>query len=246
MGPRIHGAPLTKLSLGLPAGQLFLAAGKRSCETGAFFTGCCIPVEDLIPNNVQDQNRVPGPRSRADELLIMPEKNIQRSMISCIGITGVRRLAIFLIALATLSGYAMAHSPSDVTVSYDENSGDLTVAIAHLVDDPTTHYVKQVTVMQGATVLIDKSYTSQPDKSSFTYHYSLPELKGGVGEIKVNAVCNMIGSRSGTLMLTRTQVPGVSQATTGSQPPTASPTKAGALPVLALLAAGFVAMRAMR
>jgi hypothetical protein len=176
----------------------------------------------------------------------MPEKNIQRTMKSRIGITGVRRLAIILIALAALSGYAMAHNPADVTVSYDENSGDLTVTITHLVDDPTTHYIKQVTVMQGSTVLIDKSYTSQPDKSSLTYHYSLPQLKGGNGEIKVNAVCNLIGSRSGTLMLTRTQVPGGAGATPGAQQPSTSPTKAGALPVVVLLAAGFVAMRIRR
>jgi hypothetical protein len=203
-------------------------------------------VEDLIPTPVKDQDRVPGTKPRADELLIMPEKNIQRTMISRTGITGVRCLAIFLVALAALSGYAMAHSPADVTVVYDENSGDLTVAITHLVDDPTTHYVKQVTVMQGATVLIDKSYTSQPDKSSFTYHYSLPQLKGGIGEIKVNAVCNMIGSRSGTLMMTRTQGPGGAQTTSGAQQQAASPTKAGPLPVIALLAAGFVAVRTMR
>jgi len=171
----------------------------------------------------------------------MPENNIQHIIISRLRITGVRRLSIILIALAALSGYAMAHSPADITASYDENSGDLTVDITHLVDDPTAHYVKQVTVMQGSTVLIDKSYTSQPDKSSFTYHYSLPQLKGGIGEIKVNTVCNLIGSRSGTLMLTRTQVPG--GATPRAQQPTASPTKAGALPVIALLAAGFVAAR---
>jgi hypothetical protein len=197
----------------------------------------------LIPCRIRIES--PG-QFRVDELLIMPEKNMQRTMISRIGITGVRRLAIFLVALAALSGYAMAHSPADVTVSFDENSGDLTVAITHMVDDPTAHYVKQVTVMQGTTVLIDKYYTSQPDKSSFTYHYSLPQLKGGIGEIKVNAVCNMIGSRSGTLMLTKTQVPGGAQASPGAQQPTALPTKAGALPVIALLAAGLVAVRTMR
>jgi hypothetical protein len=179
-------------------------------------------------------------------MLIMSEKNIQRIMLSCIGITGVRRLAIFLIALASLSGYVLAHTPAGVDVSYDENSGDLSVAITHQVEDPATHYVKQVTVMQGTTVLIDKSYTSQPDKSSFTYHYSLPQLKGSTGEIKVNAVCNLIGSRSGTLMLTMTQVPGGAQSTPGAQQPAASPTKAGALPVIALLAAGLAAVRTMR
>lgn len=167
-------------------------------------------------------------------------------MLSHIGITGVRCLVIFLIALAVLSGYALAHTPAGVDVSYDENSGDLTVTIAHQVDDPATHYVKQVTIIQGTTVLIDKSYTSQPDKSSFTYRYNLPQLKGSTGEIKVNTVCNLIGSRSGTLMLTRTLVPGGAQSTPGTQPSTASPTKAGPLPIIALLAAGVAAIRTMR
>jgi hypothetical protein len=176
----------------------------------------------------------------------MSEKNIQRIMVSRIGITGVRRLVIFLVALAALSGYALAHTPAGADVSYDENSGDLTVAITHQVDDPATHYVKQVTVMLGTTVLIDKSYTSQPDKSSFTYRYSLPQLKGSTGEIKVNTVCNLIGSRSGTLRLTRTLIPGGAQSTPGAQPSTASPTKAGPLPVIALLAAGVAAMRTIR
>ncbi len=168
-------------------------------------------------------------------------------MISRIGTAGMRHLVIFIIALTALSGYALAHTPAGVDVSYDENSGDLVVAITHQVDDPATHYVKHVTVRQGATVLIDQSYTSQPDKSSFTYRYNLPQLKGSTGEIKVDVACNVIGSRSGTLMLTQTQVPGVTPSTPGAQQPIASPTKAGAaLPVVALLAAGFVATRTMR
>jgi hypothetical protein len=56
-------------------------------------------------------------------------------------------------------------------------------------------------------VLADTSYTSQPDRSSFTYTFNLPQLKGGIGQITVDAQCNKFGSRSGTLMLTRMQVP---------------------------------------
>jgi hypothetical protein len=88
----------------------------------------------------------------------------------------VRILVSALVGIALLSGGVLAHPPSDVVVTYDQNSGDLIVAISHNVDDPTTHYVKKVTVTQGGTVLIEKSYTSQPDKVSFTYHYSLPQL----------------------------------------------------------------------
>jgi hypothetical protein len=167
-------------------------------------------------------------------------------MISRIGIFGMRRIVILIIVLTTLSGYALAHTPAGVDVSYDENSGDLVVAITHQVDDPATHFVNHVTVQQGTTVLIDTSYTSQPDKSSFTNRYNLPQLKGSTGVVRVDVGCNIIGSRSGTLVLTRTQVPDGNQSTPGAQQPAASPTKAGALPFVVLLAAGFAATRIMR
>ena len=89
-------------------------------------------------------------------------------MISCIGMAGTRRLVICILALTALSGYALAHTPAGVAVSFDETTGDLSVTVTHQVDDPATHYVKHVTVQQGTTVLINQSYTSQPDKSAFT------------------------------------------------------------------------------
>jgi len=170
----------------------------------------------------------------------MPEKQNQHTILSCIGIVGMRRLAIFIVAVCALSGYALAHTPAGVAVSYDDNSGDLVVAIAHQVDDPAMHYVKHVTVRQGTTVLIDKSYTSQPDKSAFTYRYNLPQLKGSTGEIKVDVECNIIGSRSGTLTLGGTPALG---APVSADP---APTKAPGCAFVALLAAGLVATRITR
>ena len=119
----------------------------------------------------------------------------------------VRILVSALVGIALLSGGVLAHPPSDVVVTYDQNSGDLIVAISHNVDDPTTHYVKKVTVTQGGTVLIEKSYTSQPDKVSFTYHYSLPQLDRNKGDVMVNAQCNMVGSRSEPSLWVRRLVP---------------------------------------
>jgi hypothetical protein len=161
-------------------------------------------------------------------------------MISCTGMVGMRRLVKFIIVLTALSGYALAHTPAGVAVSYDESTGDLGVAITHQVDDPATHYVKQVTVRQGTTVLIDKSYTSQPNKSAFTYHYNLPQLKGSSGEIKVDVECNIFGSRSGTLTLGGTPVSG---APGGAAP---APTQAPGCAFVALLAIGLAATRVMR
>jgi hypothetical protein len=144
-----------------------------------------------------------------------------------------------------LCGLAVAHSPSDVEVRYGELSGQLEVSIVHPVENPGTHYVKQVTVRQGVTVLADSTYTSQPDRSSFTYIFSLPQLKGSTGEISVEVKCSQFGSRSGILMLTRTQTPTETRES-DVLPTTPLPTKAGAVPLIAILAAGLAARKILR
>jgi len=167
-------------------------------------------------------------------------------ILSCVWRLQIRSLVALLVGFAVLCGFTVAHSPSDVEVKYNELAGKLAVTITHQVDNPTMHYVKQVSIRQGTTVLTDTSYTSQPDRSSFTYNFNLPQLKGGIGEITVDAQCNQFGSRSGTLMLTRTQVPHDTLVASDAQQPTSLPTKAGALPLVAVLAVGFAAMRILR
>ena len=161
-------------------------------------------------------------------------------MISGIGMAGMQRLVICILALTALSGYALAHTPSGVAVSFDETTADLSVAVTHQVDDPSAHYVKHVTVRQGTTVLIDQSYTSQPEKSAFTYRYNLPQLKGSSGEIRVDVECSIFGTRSGTLTL------GVTPASGAPGSPAPAPTQAPGCAVVAFLAVGLVATRIMR
>ena len=152
----------------------------------------------------------------------------------------VRSFVLALISLVVLSGGALAHPPAEAAVTYDDITGDLVITITHQVDDPATHYVKQVTMRQGDAALIDKSYTSQPDKSSFTYRYNLPQLKGSSGEITADARCSRSGSRSGTLILSGTPAP---VAPAGAAP---GPAKSPACAFAALLAAGLVAKRILR
>jgi hypothetical protein len=152
----------------------------------------------------------------------------------------MRHLVIGILVLTMLSGHALAHTPAGVEVSYDEQAGDLGVAITHQVDDLTTHYVKQVTVRQGTTVLVSQSYTSQPGKSAFTYRYNLPQLKEKSGEITVDVECNVFGTRSGTLMLVGPTVAGVPAGTTPA------PTQATGCVFIALIAFAVVATRIMR
>ena len=196
-------------------------------------------VQDLICNPVKDQHRAPGICDGANEVIIITEKHIQPIMISGIGMAGMRRLVICILALTALSGYALAHTPADVAVSFDETTADLSVAVTHQVDDPATHYVKHVTVQQGTTVLINQSYTSQPDKSAFTYRYNLPQLKGSSGEVKVDVECSVFVSRSGTLPMGATTVAG----TPGG--PTPALTKTPLSVFVAFLAVGLAASRFM-
>ncbi|MFA4850266.1 MAG: hypothetical protein WC626_11125 [Methanoregula sp.] len=155
----------------------------------------------------------------------------------------VRTLVLALVSVVVLSGFALAHPPSDAAVTYDPGTGDLIVTVSHQVDDPSTHYVKQVIVKQGDTVLIDKTYTSQPDRSSFTYRYNLPQLKGSNGDIRVETQCSQFGSRSGTLKLPLAPV----ATTMGSAVPAApTPTKSPVWECAAFVAVGFAATRILR
>ena len=155
----------------------------------------------------------------------------------------VRAFVIALLSLVVLSGGALAHPPADAVMSYDRNSGDLIVTISHPVDDPATHYVKQVTVTQGDTVLVDTSYTSQPDRSSVTYRYNLPQLKGTGGVINVDAQCSLFGSRSGTLTLSGAPASGTPDSIASA---TTAPAKSPAGVFAVLLAIGFVARQILK
>jgi hypothetical protein len=152
----------------------------------------------------------------------------------------MRHLVIGILVLTLLSGHAIAHTPSGVDVSYDEQAGDLGVAITHQVDDTSTHYVKQVTVRQGTTVLVSQSYTSQPGKSAFTYRYNLPQLKEKSGEITVDVECNVFGTRTGTIIL---GAPTVTKVPAGTTP---APTQAPGCVLIAILALALVTTRIMR
>lgn len=181
-----------------------------------------------------------GGVEEADKL---QDRNHSLRVRSLYGFLPVQALILALICLAVLSGHALANPPSDVAVTYDQNAGDLVVTIAHLVDNPATHYVKQVTVRKDDTVLVDTSYTSQPDRTSFTYRYNLPQLKGSSGEIQVNVQCNQFGSRAGTLTMSATPAAGPVDSTAPAIP---APTKSPAGWCTAFIAIGFVARQILR
>jgi desulfoferrodoxin (superoxide reductase-like protein) len=146
-----------------------------------------------------------------------------------------------VMALGILAMPALAHAPSDIAVSYDKNAAQLTVTVTHPVDDPTTHYIRNIKVNVNGRVIVDKDYTSQPSKDTFTYTYNVPVGAGDT--VRVTAYCVLAGSREAVLTLptpSSTAPPTISQTTVPQ--PTTQKSPSGIIPLLGLLACGVLAI----
>ncbi len=179
-----------------------------------------------------------------------------------------RIIALVLLGLLLLPQGAPAHPPSDLQPAFDQGTRVLSVTITHTVADPATHYVKQVLITAGGTVINDTAYTTQPGSGTFTYTYPLPPSVNG--EVQVKAACSIAGSTTrsiqvpegppaggpapgttvpdrATLTVTPPSPPGAPPGTRATLPATAPPTTEaapGLLPfVAALVLAGWLFRR---
>lgn len=109
------------------------------------------------------------------------------------------RFSLAVMACLFLALPAAAHPPSDLAVGYDPEQGILTVTVTHSVGDPSGHYINEVTVRTPGRVLKTSTYTSQPDRSTFSYTYEIDGRSGD--ELTVTAGCNRFGSRSASITI---------------------------------------------
>jgi hypothetical protein len=118
----------------------------------------------------------------------------------------IHRRSIVIIALTVLLfacflfPAAGATPPSAMALYYDRGTGLLSISITHPTANPSTHYIREVTVSVNGNLLNDSHYTSQPDPDTFTYTYPVAAQPGD--ELKATATCNLIGSASRTLIVT--------------------------------------------
>ncbi len=116
----------------------------------------------------------------------------------------------FIILLA-ICGIASANPPADVQLSYSEANYTLQVTILHIVQDPSTHFIRTVELRKNGQLVGTEDYTSQPSVSSpFTYRYSIPAAPGDT--LEATAICNIAGSRAAMMV-----VPGTGSASSPSQ-----------------------------
>lgn len=93
-----------------------------------------------------------------------------------------------------------AHPASDMSVSYDDETQEIEVLIAHSVSNKETHYISDVVISKNGEVYNSYNYTSQPTNSSFTYTYEITATAGD--EIEVFTECNLGGTLTKQLTIT--------------------------------------------
>ena len=109
-----------------------------------------------------------------------------------------------LIVCGCFSCTVTAHSPSNMSLSYDSTTKMLQVDITHFVSNPNTHYVNTVEVKINDVIEIDQDYTNQSG-SSFTYTYvNIEAVQSDI--IEVTARCNQGGSITEQLTVSSDEV----------------------------------------
>lgn len=158
--------------------------------------------------------------------------SVKRLVLYHSRLTAVLRIIAAVLVVCILIPTVSAHSPSGMSVTYQELSKELLVSITHDVPNPGEHYIQSVTVSINRKVVNNSRYTSQPAPDTFTYTYPVETVTGD--EIKVTATCSLAGSIARTLYTTGPI------ASPSSSSPDSQPTQkaaAGLLPVLGVAAA---------
>jgi hypothetical protein len=143
---------------------------------------------------------------------------------------------------------AAAHSPADMSISYDPNTAKIYVTITHIVDNPANHYLSRVKVKLNGNVISDPDYKSQPTKDTFTLTYDVTAHAGD--EIWVTATCVQGGVLEKTYkvpqpvrLVTSAQVPSTYQAPAKETVPPTAQSPPGLLSLLGAVAAVLLVKR---
>lgn len=104
------------------------------------------------------------------------------------------RFLIIAALLISLS-FLLAHAPSEMEISFDQEEGVLTIVALHNVGNPGNHYVDQVTISQESNQLIVHKISKQDDNDKVTLIYRIPDTESGM-KLNIVVSCNRIGKLS--------------------------------------------------
>ncbi len=98
---------------------------------------------------------------------------------------------IFLAMLFFMPGILTGHPPGDIEISFDPETSMLTVEIRHAVGNPSSHYVKELTLYLEGEAAVVQNFNSQLNREKQKAAYYLLLEEGD--EIEVRAVCSISG-----------------------------------------------------
>lgn len=107
--------------------------------------------------------------------------------------------AATMIALFCLCGFAAAHPPKEVALSWNP-SGTLTVKVTHNVNDPLKHYIYRIVIYVNDEIKTQKDISTQQSPEGQTETFSLGGLPSGA-KVKAEAFCVIMGSASGSITI---------------------------------------------
>jgi len=112
---------------------------------------------------------------------------------------GISAKALSLTALLQLGlpFRAAAHAPSEVRLTYEAASKNLTVRITHSSSWPDFHYIDKVEIKKGGKTVSSTEYKNQPAQETFSYGYPVEASPGDLLEVRV--ACSIFGSATGKL-----------------------------------------------
>lgn len=87
---------------------------------------------------------------------------------------------------------ALAHPPSDITITYDPATKTLQAVIIHPVGNPQTHFIDKVDVSLNGKEVLTQFISRQDNNNSQAVSYVIPDAKDG-DELSVEAYCSISG-----------------------------------------------------
>ena len=106
---------------------------------------------------------------------------------------------IILLPLIAVSGL-MAHPAKKVTLSL--NNDTLKVVAQHPVKDPKKHYISEIDITVGDSIVSKNKYEGQTNKDAAIETFILPKdllVDGAVITVKTD--CSKFGAKKGTLVV---------------------------------------------
>ena len=122
----------------------------------------------------------------------------------------MKKIFVLFFIFFTIS-IVFAHSPSDITISYDGTKDNLKVIIKHSLktspeQDPNKHYIKSVELKINGKLFKTNTFTKQSSVEEQITNFDKINLNkdNKDSKITIKATCNIVGSKTKNFVIKNT------------------------------------------